>query len=376
MKITKVELIPIDIPRKKVLTLAHYGNLGQGGKFEFVLVRIHTDEGVTGVGEAPPLPPLSPESQPVIIDVQKKWLAPSLLGVDPFEIEAIWKRMDFIAPTYSMAKAAIDMALWDIMGKTMGMPVHRLLGGSKPEKIQNVGLIGIDKPEVVYDIAQKFVENGYNGIRLKIAPGRDIDCVESVRDAIGENIDLRVDCNQGYIVSEAVKMIRQIETYDIELVEQPTVWWDFNGLAKVAAAVDTPIMPHESMYLLSDVKNLIDLGGVGVLGLKTYRPWGGITGARRLLEMARVLNIPCMFHDDLELSVSLAAATQIISAYRNVITHKCELSGYPEWMGDDVTTESVRFENGYVIVPDGNGLGVELDDDKIKKNSKGVIIIE
>jgi len=376
MKITKVELIPIDIPRKKVLTLAHYGNLGQGGKFEFVLVRIHTDEGVTGVGEAPPLPPLSPESQPVIIDVQKKWLAPSLLGVDPFEIEAIWKRMDFIAPTYSMAKAAIDMALWDIMGKTMGMPVHRLLGGSKPEKIQNVGLIGIDKPEVVYNTAQKFVENGYNGIRLKIAPGRDIDCVESVRDAIGENIDLRVDCNQGYIVSEAVKMIRKIEQYDIELVEQPTVWWDFNGLAKVAAAVDTPIMPHESIYLLSDVKNLIDLGAVGVLGLKTYRPWGGITGARRLLEMARVLNIPCMFHDDLELSVSLAAATQIISAYRNVITHKCELSGYPEWMGDDVTTESVRFENGYVIVPDGNGLGVELDDDKIKKNSKGVIIIE
>ena len=376
MKIIKVELIPIDIPRKKVLTLAHYGNLGQGGQFEFVLVRIHTDEGVTGVGEAPPLPPLSPESQPVIIDVQKKWLAPSLLGVDPFEIEAIWKRMDFIAPTYSMAKAAIDMALWDIMGKTMGMPVHRLLGGSKPEKIQNVGLIGIDKPEVVYDIAQKFVENGYNGIRLKIAPGRDIDCVESVRDAIGENIDLRVDCNQGYIVSEAVKMIRQIETYDIELVEQPTVWWDFNGLAKVAAAVDTPIMPHESMYLLSDVKNLIDLGAIGVLGLKTYRPWGGITGARRLLEMARVLNIPCMFHDDIELSVSLAAATQIISAYRNVITHKCELSGYPEWMSDDVTTESVRFENGYVIVPDGDGLGVELDDDKIKKHSKGVIIIE
>ena len=376
MKIIKVELIPIDIPRKKVLTLAHYGNLGQGGKFEFVLVRIHTDEGITGVGEAPPLPPLSPESQPVIIDVQKKWLAPSLLDMDPFEIEAIWKRMDFIAPTYSMAKAAIDMALWDIMGKTMGMPVHRLLGGSKPEKIQNVGLIGIDKPEVVYDIAQKFVENGYNGIRLKIAPGRDIDCVESVRDAIGENIDLRVDCNQGYIVSEAVKMIRQIETYDIELVEQPTVWWDFNGLAKVAAAVDTPIMPHESMYLLSDVKNLIELGAIGVLGLKTYRPWGGITGARRLLEMARILNIPCMFHDDLELSVSLAAATQIISAFRNVITHKCELSGYPEWMSDDVTTESVRFENGYVIVPDGDGLGVELDDDKIKKHSKGVIIIE
>ena len=101
------------------------------------------------MGEVPPLPPLSPESQPVIIDVQKKWLVPLLLGVDPFETEAIWERMDFIAPTYTMAKAALDMALWDIMGKTLGIPLHRLLGGSKPEKISNVGLIGVDEPEVV-----------------------------------------------------------------------------------------------------------------------------------------------------------------------------------------------------------------------------------
>ena len=376
MKITKVELIPVDIPRTKVLTLAHYGNLGQGGNFEFVLVRVHTDEGITGVGEVPPLPPLSPESQPVILDVQKKWLVPALLGKDPFELEAIWKRMDFIAPTYSMAKASIDMALWDIMGKSLNMPVHRLLGGSKPEKIPNVGLVGIDEPEVVADVASEYVGEGYKGIRLKIAPGHDVECVAAVREAIGDDVDLRVDCNQGYRVSEAVKMIRNIEPYGIEMVEQPTIWWDFNGMAEVAAAVDTPLMAHESMYLLSDVKNLIDAGAFGVLGLKTYRPWGGITGARRLLEMARVMNIPCMFHDDLELSVSLAAATQIISAYRNVITHKCELSGYPEWMGDDVTTKSVRFDKGYVYVPEGPGLGVELDDDKIKKYTKGIITME
>ncbi len=88
-------------------------------------------------------------------------------------------------------------------------------------------------------------------------------------------MDLRVDCNQGYRTAEAVKMIREIEPYGIEFVEQPTIWWDFNGLAEVASAVDTPLMAHESMYLLSDVKNLIDAGAVGVLGLKTYRPWGG-----------------------------------------------------------------------------------------------------
>ncbi len=115
MKITKVELIPIDIPGTKVLTLAHYGSLGQDGNFEFVLVRIHTDEGTTGVGEVPPLPPLSPESQPVIIDVQRKWLVPAFLGMDPFENEAIWNKMDYLVPIYPMANASIDMALWACM---------------------------------------------------------------------------------------------------------------------------------------------------------------------------------------------------------------------------------------------------------------------
>jgi L-alanine-DL-glutamate epimerase-like enolase superfamily enzyme len=370
MKITKIELIPIDIPRTKVLTLAHYGNLGQGGNFEFVVVRVNTDEGVTGVGEVPPLPPLSPESQPVILDVQKKWLGPVLLGMDPFETEEIWKRMDFIAPTYTMAKAAIDMALWDIKAKSLGLPLYRLLGGSKPEPIQNVGLVGIDTPEGVAAVGEEFVEDGYTGIRLKIAPGSDVDCVAAMREAIGDDVNLRVDCNQGYRVSEAVKMIRSIEPYGVEMVEQPTPWWDFASMAEVAASVDTPLMAHESMYLLSDVKNLIDAGAVGVLGLKTYRPWGGVTGATRLLEMARVMNIPCMFHDDLEMSVSLAHATHIISAYRNVITHKCELSGYPEWMADDITTKSVRMEKGKVYVPDGVGSGVELDEDKVKKYTK------
>lgn len=375
LRIKEIEVIPVDIPRCKVLKLARYGNLGEGEPFEFILTRVHTDEGVTGVGECPPLPPLSPESQPVVAAVIERWLAPQVLGMDPFETEEIWARMDYIAPTYSMAKAAIDMALWDIVGKALGVPVHRLMGGSPPEKIPNVALIGLGEPEEVASTAEGLAAEGYTGIRLKIGPGKDVECTAAVREAVGEDVSLRVDCNQGYGVADAVKMIRAIEPYGVELVEQPTVWWDFGSLAEVAAAVDTPIMPHESMYLLSDVKNLIDVGAVGVLGLKTYRPWGGVTGARRLLEMARVMNIPCMFHDDVEMGVSLAAATQIISAYRRVITHKCELSGFPEWMKDDVVKKPIRFEGGFVHVPDGPGLGVELDDSKLEKYAKEIVTL-
>lgn len=375
MRINEIEVIQVDVPRRKVLRLARYGSLGEEDPFEFVLTRVHTDEGFTGAGEAPPLPPLSPESQTVVAAVIERWLAPRLLGVDPFETEEIWARMDYVAPTYSMAKAALDMALWDIKGKALGLPVHRLLGGSPPEKIPNVALIGLGEPEEVAITAEERAATGYTGIRLKIAPGMDVECVAAVRDAVGDGITLRVDCNQGYGAAEAVKMIRAIEPYGVELVEQPTVWWDFAALSEVAAAVDTPIMPHESMYLLSDVKSLIDMGAVGVLGLKTYRPWGGVTGARRLLEVARVMNVPCLFHDDVELGVSLAAATHIISAYRHVITHKCELSGYPEWMKDDVVKRPIRFEEGFVQVPDGPGLGVELDDEKLDRYAKDIVAI-
>jgi L-alanine-DL-glutamate epimerase-like enolase superfamily enzyme len=376
MKIAKVEIIPVDVPCSKVLTLARYGRLGEGRPFEFVILRVTTDEGVSGVGECPPLPPLSPESQPVIVDVLSRWLVPNIRGMDPFENEAIWEKMDYFAPTYPMAKAAIDMALWDIKGKVLDLPLYRMLGGSPPVKIPNVALIGIDEPEKVAETALNLVSDGFSGIRLKVGPGKDVRCVEAARDAIGEEVSLRIDCNQGYSASDAVKMIRLAEEYGVELVEQPTVWWDFNALSEVAASVDTPIMPHESLYLLSDVKNLIDAGAVGVLGLKTYRPWGGVTGARRLLEMARVMNIQCLFHDDIEMGVSLSAATHLITAYSRVLTHKCELSGFPEWMVDDIVTKPIRFEKGYVYPPEGPGLGVELDEDKIKKYGKKIISLK
>lgn len=376
MKITKVEIIPVNVPSHKVLTLSRYGRLGEGKPYEFILTKVYTDEGVTGVGECPPLPPLSPESQSVIASMIKNWIAPQILGLDPFDLETIWEKMDYVAPTYPMSKAAVDIALWDIMGKSLGIPVYRLLGGSTVNKIPIVALIGIRSPQEVAAEAAKLVEEGYKGIRLKIGPDRDVECVRAIREAVGDDVTLRVDCNQGYSAPRAIRIIKAMEKFDVELVEQPTIWWDFNSLATVAKSVDTPIMPHESLYQMSDVKTLIEMGAVGVLGLKTYRPGGGITSARRILEMARVLNIPCLMHDDLELGVSLAASTHIITAFQRVITHKCELSGFPEWIAEDVVTTPMKIGAGFAEVPKGSGLGVELDSSKIDKYATSIIRCE
>ncbi len=241
MKITKIEVIPINLQKKKVLALSRYGKLGEGMPFEFILARAHTDDGISGVGECPPLPPLSPENQVVVTEMIKRWIAPNIMGMDPFDLEGIWEKMDYWAPTYPMAKAAIDMALWDIMGRSLNVPVYKLLGGgSNASKIPNVALIGIDTPAKVATEGKRLVKEGYTGIRLKIGPNRDVSCVKAMREAIGEDVTLRVDCNQGYGATDVIKMIREIEQFDVELVEQPTVWWDFATLAKVAGSVDTP----------------------------------------------------------------------------------------------------------------------------------------
>ncbi len=374
MEIKRIEVIPVSLPSSRGLRLARYGSLG--GELNFVLTRIYTDEDVVGLGEAPPLPPLSPESQPVIVEVLRQWIGPRLIGLDPFDLEGIWELMDLYAPTYPMAKAAIDIALWDIKARALGLPLHRLLGSSEVKPIPLVALIGLAKSEEMASEALKRVGEGYRGLRLKIAPGRDVECVRAVREAVGDEVSIRVDCNQGYSTHQAIKMIRALEPYDVELVEQPTIWWDFKALATVAAAVDTPIMPHESLYLLSDVKALLDLNAIGVLGLKTYRPGGGITSARRLIEAARILNLPCLFHDDVELGVSLAAAAHLITAYRRVIAYRCELSGYPEWIADDVVENPLKIRDGYAEVPRGKGLGVELDEEKLERYAERRIVIE
>jgi L-alanine-DL-glutamate epimerase-like enolase superfamily enzyme len=276
-----------------------------------------------------------------------------------------------------MAKAALDMALWDIMGKSLNVPVYKLLGGgSKAEKIPNVALIGIDTPAKVAAEGKRLVKEGYTGIRLKIGPKRDVSCVDAIRQAIGDEVTLRVDCNQGYSAVEAIKMIREIEQFDIELVEQPTIWWDFALIAKVAGSVDTPIMPHESLFSMADVKTLIDMGAIGVLGLKTYRPAGGITNVKRILDMARVMNIPTLMHDDLEMGVSLCAASHLIAGCGKAITQKCELSGFPEWFAEDVIKEPVKLEGGYISAPKGPGLGFELNEAMIKKYTTGIITVE
>jgi L-alanine-DL-glutamate epimerase-like enolase superfamily enzyme len=316
---------------------------------------------------------MSPESQPVVIAIIKNFLAKQLIGENPFNLERIWEKMDYFAPNYPMSKATLDLALYDLIGKALRIPVYNLLGGLYCKKFPLVGLIGVGSEEAVSSDALRLIEEGYTGLKLKIGPKRDVNNVKAIRDSVGFDVTLRVDCNQSYLTSEAIRIIKNLERFDVELVEQPTNWWNFKALAKVSNAVDTPIMPHESIVLLSDVKSLYDLGALGVLGLKMWRPLGGLTSARRLLEMAKLMGVPCLVHDDVELSVSLAAAAHFIVARYRDLEFKASLSGFPYWMDDDVVKNPIKIKNGFAEAPKGPGLGVELDEEKIRRYCTGII---
>jgi L-alanine-DL-glutamate epimerase-like enolase superfamily enzyme len=367
LKITGIEVIPVNPPINAPLSISYT----TFRTFNFVVLKAHTDEGYVGLGECPPLPPLSRESQNTILSVLEAHLAPAVIGENPFCTERIWEKMDSAMPGYPLPKAALDMALYDLMGKKLGVSVYDLLGGLTSREFPLVGLIGLMPLKETVDSVKRYLESGYTGLRLKIGRGlrSDEQSLREVRRVAGDDTSIRLDANQAYLPDKAISVIKALERYDIELVEQPTPWWDYKGLGKVARAVDTPIMPHESLYLLSDVKTLIEYEALDVLGLKVYRPGGGLTNAKKLISMAELMDIPCLVHDDVELGISLAAASHLIASNSRNIRYKCELSGYPEWIADDIVKQPMEFRNGRVKVPEGPGLGVEIDDDKLKKYS-------
>ena len=183
-----------------------------------------------------------------------------------------------------------------------------------------------------------------------------------------------VNANQAYTPSDAIRMIHALEPYDIEIVEQPTVWYDFEGLARVANMSDVPILPHESLYSIYDGVYLDRLGSGYVYALKSYRP-GGLTLARKLATYMELRNIPMFVASCFELAVSTAASAHFAIAHYNGIHYACEMSG-PITITDDIAEPGIIIENGRATVTDKPGFGVELDEERLMKYSVDLITIK
>jgi len=382
MKITNIEVLQVAIPLRRTHRMAAGGDdIGLG---KYPIIKVHTDEGITGLGEAPVLKEWGGdhgtyfgESPKTVMTVITDYLAPVIKGEDPFRIEWIHTVMDKAIKGHVYAKAAIDFALYDIMGKALDVPVYQLLGGLYRRRIPLAHSIGIMEPHKAAAEAAQALEDGIKTIKLKIGldAARDIAAVCEVRKTVGSDIDITVDGNQGYATpKEAIRVLRQMEEYDVLFAEQPVEGLD--AMAMVAQALDMSVMADESAWTPQDILRILEKGAADIVSLYPTKP-GGLFKAKKVAAVCEAGGIPCNVNGSAELGIANAVNLHL-SASTKVVSHACvypvttlegrevtKMAG--RFYLDDIIKEPFGYEDGHLIVPDGPGLGIELDEKKVEK---------
>lgn len=382
MKITKVEALQVAVPLRRVHRMAAGGDdVGLG---RYPIIKVYTDDGTVGLGEAPALKEWGGdhgayygESPRMVMMVIRDYLTPVVAEMDPFDIERIHERMDAAIKGHMYAKAAIEFALYDIMGKALGVPVYQLLGGLYRREVPLAHSVGIMPPEKAAAEAAEAVEDGIKTIKLKIGldPERDVAAVRAVRDAVGPRVDITVDGNQGYrMPGEAVRVIQRMEEYHVLFAEQPVEGID--ALAAVRRAVRTPIMADESAWTPQDILRIVEKGAADIISLYPTKP-GGLFRAKKVAAVCEAAGLSCNVNGSAELGVANAVNLHL-SASTKVVNHACvfpvtTLEGRAQtriagrFYLDDIIVEPFTYRDGCLVVPDRPGLGVELDERKVEK---------
>lgn len=290
--------------------------LGESVEQENVVVVLVADDGTHGYGEASASPRIVGDTPATVVQTLRR-IAPVVIGADVFNFEGIIERILKVKGSPS-SKAAVDMALHDLWGKALGRPLYRLLGGYR-DKIETDVTVGIKKPEEMAASAERIVREGFKIVKIKVGtkPEQDIERVRMVREAVGEKVRLRVDANQAWSVSEALKALRAIERFHPEFVEQPVNAEDIKGLAKVNAESDIPIMADESMHTPQDAVRLVTERAADMFNIKLMKS-SGIHEAHKIAAIADSAGIPCMVGCMAESNVGISGALHFVLAHRSI----------------------------------------------------------
>lgn len=365
MKITGFSCIRVNIPYLKPFTISG----GANTEGEHVIVAIETDEGVVGYGEAAPMVTYSGETQSDSYHAITEYLGKAIAGLNPFDLEKIHAHLDKVLPEHYFAKAAIDIALYDLMGKKLNLPAYRLLGGEFRNRIDIAWVVGMGSLDQMIEEAVHYTGQGFKTIKLKIGnqPLQDIQMIREVRQAIGPDVKIRVDANQGYDVSTAIRTIRRLEPFDIEMVEQPVKKWDITGMAEVTKAVDVPIEADESLFTLHDAINIIKHRAADILNIKVLKP-GGLFPSKKIAALCEAEGITCLVGSMVEFGIGNAAGLHFAASTPSV-THACEMVG-PSLFAYDIVEEDYSykaFQGGQIAVPDQPGMGVTLKEEYVQQ---------
>jgi len=330
------------------------------------LLEIHTDEGIVGLGEC-----VGP-TVPVIAAIVNEEMRQFLIGQNPLRTEYLVRRMEEFARNWLQlglyAISGIEMALLDIKGKWLNAPVYQLLGGQCKKEIGYAGYLFIDKPEVNAKRALEYKNEGYKEIKLKV--GRDLrqddDTLAAIRAAIGGDIKIRIDANMNWSVPTAIKWIKALEKYDLMYVEQPVPDYDLDGMAAVRRAVSVPIAADESCGSVENVLEMLKRDSCDVFVVYVSEA-GGLTRAGTIANIADACGKWCVMGTWAETGVATIAGAHVIASSANYIY--CNDTHYMLQSGD-VLKDPLRIIDGKITIPDGPGLGVELDEERLEAFKK------
>jgi len=354
MKITDIRFGMLRVPLKTPFKTA----LRTVEAVEDIVVMINTDTGHVGYGEAPATAVITGDTHGSIVEAIRHYISPRLVGVDIADLNHITQLIQTAMEKNSSAKAAVEIAVYDLWGQLYNAPLYRLLGGGDPVITTDI-TISVDTIDKMVADSISAVERGFDSLKIKVGKdaGVDIERVKAIYAAVEGRALLRLDANQGWTAKQAVYALNLLEDAGIrlELVEQPVKAHDLDGMKYVTERIQTPVMADESVFGPTEVVELIRMRAADIINIKLMKT-AGLSNAIRIADICAMYQVECMIGCMLESSISVAAAVHLAAAKANVIT-KVDLDG-PSLCAFNPVDGGVIFRESEITITDAPGLGI------------------
>jgi muconate cycloisomerase len=359
------EVILLDVPLKR----RHVMSFGTVEEVNFVLVRLTARNGIMGLGEAATLqgPTWSEESAETIKVVVEKYIFPLLEGKDLTQYNILLRDIDSRIKGNLFAKAVVEFAILDLWGKHLGQPLYQLLGGRYRGKVALSWSLASGTLQNDIEEARRMISRGHRIFKLKAGASsikEDVEKIGTLRHELGDSVSIRIDANQGWNLAQAISAVKALEPYGLEFIEQPLPRWDVEGLKELRKKTSIPIMVDESISDAFSCMNVITHRAADIFSFKLTK-MGGLLKARNIYSMVEAAGLEAYIGCMIETSVGTAAYLQF-SALVPSLPYGCELFG-PLLLKDDITDDPIVIEDGFVFLPEGPGMGVTINPEKVEK---------
>lgn len=360
MKITSIETFMLYLPLESHFSISYVSYTSM----PTVIVKLTCDNGVIGYGEGVADEHVTGESMESVFEIINKKLAPVLIGENPKNFEIIHEIMNKTITHAPTAKAAIDIACFDAVGKTLNVPIYQLIGGRYNEKFPITHVLSIQSPEKMANEAYNKVQEGYTYFKIKVGYDmkEDVDRIKAVYDKVRDKAKIRVDVNQGWEnVATTLKALHLLRDVELDWLEQPTLADDIDSLQEVKNKSFTSIMADEALLGAKELKELISKKACDKINIKLMK-CGGIYPAAKLAIMAEMAHIDCQVGSMVESSIGSAAGFHVAFSKKNVTS--VELTG-PLKFSEDIG--NLHYDVPYISLSERSGLGIDVDETKLNK---------